>query len=84
MNFHFHFEIIRVVFQPDYPLIAKYCNMWRNYHDVATSWGAVSTIMHHYALSYDELAPHHAPGQWNDPDMVRNFLKLYYYSLGAL
>ncbi|CAH0598358.1 unnamed protein product [Chrysodeixis includens] len=56
--------------KPDYALIAKYCNMWRNYHDVQTSWEAMIGIVEHYRSSYGEMAPYHHPGQWNDPDML--------------
>ncbi|CAH1641844.1 unnamed protein product [Spodoptera littoralis] len=56
--------------QPDYKEIAQYCNLWRNYHDVQTSWEAVANIVRHYRSNYYELAPSHGPGHWNDPDML--------------
>ncbi|XP_063897321.1 alpha-N-acetylgalactosaminidase [Helicoverpa armigera] len=56
--------------KPNYTEISKYCNMWRNYHDVQTSWDAILGIIQHYRSRYKELAPHHGPGHWNDPDML--------------
>ncbi|CAH2098149.1 unnamed protein product [Euphydryas editha] len=56
--------------KPDYKSVAKYCNMWRNYHDVVTSWHAIKSIIIHYQMSYDEIHEYHGPGQWNDPDML--------------
>ncbi|KAJ8708282.1 hypothetical protein PYW07_010407 [Mythimna separata] len=55
---------------PNYSLISKYCNLWRNYHDVQTSWLSVAAIARFYGRRYRELAPHHGPGHWNDPDML--------------
>lgn len=55
---------------PDYEEVARYCNMWRNYHDVQTSWDAIANIVRHYRNHYHELAPFHGPGHWNDPDML--------------
>ncbi|XP_050669400.1 alpha-N-acetylgalactosaminidase-like [Leptidea sinapis] len=55
---------------PNYDVVSHNCNMWRNFHDVVTSWPAIRTIITHYKESYDQLSPYHAPGQWNDPDML--------------
>ncbi|CAK1547750.1 unnamed protein product [Leptosia nina] len=55
---------------PDYKTISRHCNMWRNYHDVVTSWQAIKTIITHYKSAYDQLSGHHGPGQWNDMDML--------------
>nr|XP_026491926.1 alpha-N-acetylgalactosaminidase-like [Vanessa tameamea] len=56
--------------KPDYRSVAKNCNMWRNYHDVVTSWHAIKSIITHYQVIYEELYEYHVPGQWNDPDML--------------
>lgn len=56
--------------KPDYPTISKHCNLWRNYHDVVTSWSAVKNIIQHYEDEYSGLEKYHGPGHWNDPDML--------------
>ncbi|CAH0714864.1 unnamed protein product, partial [Brenthis ino] len=56
--------------KPDYSVISRHCNMWRNYHDVVTSWPAIKAIIQHYQARYDEFYYHHGPGKWNDPDML--------------
>ncbi|CAH4029707.1 unnamed protein product [Pieris brassicae] len=55
---------------PDYATISRHCNMWRNYHDVVTSWDSIKDIIRHYQSSYDQLSPYHGPGHWNDMDML--------------
>ncbi|CAH2058289.1 unnamed protein product, partial [Iphiclides podalirius] len=54
----------------DYGKIAPYCNMWRNYHDVKTSWWAVRTIITYYQSHHSQYSKYHGPGQWYDPDML--------------
>lgn len=55
---------------PNYKLIAKYCNLWRNYDDIDDTFQSVYSITEWYASQQDELAAVHAPGAWNDPDML--------------
>ncbi|XP_022115515.2 alpha-N-acetylgalactosaminidase [Pieris rapae] len=55
---------------PDYATISHHCNMWRNYHDVVTSWDSIKDIIRHYQSSYNQLSPYHGPGHWNDMDML--------------
>ncbi|XP_045506896.1 alpha-N-acetylgalactosaminidase-like isoform X2 [Colias croceus] len=62
---------------PDYKTISRHCNMWRNYHDVVTSWNAIKPIINHYKSRYYELSPFHKPGQWNDMDMLENSITLW-------
>ncbi|XP_052758079.1 uncharacterized protein LOC113513446 [Galleria mellonella] len=54
----------------DYDSVARYCNLWRNYHDVVLSWSAVKAIIDHYEKEYPILEQYHGPGHWNDPDML--------------
>eukprot|EP00795_Rhopilema_esculentum_P006422 gene6422-11864_t len=54
----------------DYELIAKYCNIWRNYDDIQDSWKSVFNIMNHYGKIQDTLIPAAGPGHFNDPDML--------------
>eukprot|EP00095_Tigriopus_kingsejongensis_P002201 maker-scaffold2190_size19107-snap-gene-0.6 protein:Tk02201 transcript:maker-scaffold2190_size19107-snap-gene-0.6-mRNA-1 annotation:"Alpha-N-acetylgalactosaminidase" len=55
---------------PDYPRIAEYCNLWRNYGDIQDSWTDVLDIVDHYGDQQDVFAQFAGPGQWNDPDML--------------
>ncbi|KOB79090.1 putative Alpha-N-acetylgalactosaminidase [Operophtera brumata] len=58
---------------PDFNVISQHCNMWRNYHDVKSSWESVKDIMRHFESEYGTLHKYHGPGHWNDPDMVRYY-----------
>ena len=55
---------------PNYELIAKYCNLWRNYDDIDDTFDSVYTITEWFASQQDNLSAIHGPGQWNDPDML--------------
>jgi len=54
----------------DYQLIAKYCNIWRNYNDIQDSWSSVINIINHYGEIQDTLIAAAGPGHFNDPDML--------------
>ena len=41
-------------------------NLWRTTGDISDSWESMTRI----GFSQDALAPHAAPGHWNDPDML--------------
>ncbi|KRX23666.1 Alpha-N-acetylgalactosaminidase, partial [Trichinella nelsoni] len=56
--------------KPPYPLIAKHCNMWRNYQDVQMNWNSIMQIIDFYEANQDLLANFHKRGQWNDADML--------------
>lgn len=56
--------------QPNYTLIAKYCNLWRNYDDIDDTFDSVYSITEWYASKQDNLASVHGPGSFNDPDML--------------
>ncbi|KRY21845.1 Alpha-N-acetylgalactosaminidase, partial [Trichinella patagoniensis] len=56
--------------KPPYPLIAKHCNMWRNYQDVQMNWNSIMQIIDFYEANQDSLADFHKRGQWNDADML--------------
>ncbi|ELU14039.1 hypothetical protein CAPTEDRAFT_154474 [Capitella teleta] len=55
---------------PEYPLIAKYCNVWRNYGDIQDSWDSVSSIITFYGDDKGNFSDVAAPGSFNDPDML--------------
>eukprot|EP00112_Aurelia_sp_Birch-Aquarium-sp1_P021005 Seg5548.1 transcript_id=Seg5548.1/GoldUCD/mRNA.D3Y31 product=alpha-N-acetylgalactosaminidase protein_id=Seg5548.1/GoldUCD/D3Y31 len=54
----------------DYKLIAKHCNIWRNYNDIQDSWKSVFDIINHYGKIQDTILPVVGPGNFNDPDML--------------
>ena len=54
----------------NYPLIAEYCNIWRNYADISDSWGAVKAIIQFYGKDDQNFSAVSAPGSFNDPDMI--------------
>lgn len=54
----------------NYELIAKHCNLWRNFDDIEFSWQSVLTIVDYYAANQETFAKVQGPGQWFDPDMV--------------
>ena len=54
--------------KPDYRVVAKYCNLWRNYNDIQDSWDSVLSIIDYYAENQDALIAAAGPGNWNDPD----------------
>lgn len=60
----------QVGIKPNYKEIAKYCNIWRNVHDIDDSWQNVLSVVDYYAKNQDELVAAAGPGRWNDPDMV--------------
>ena len=70
---HQHLKKIFTVYflQPNYAMIAKNCNLWRNYRDISDSWDSVLDIINHYGEHQGEFQPFAGPGNWNDPDMVR-------------
>ena len=59
---------------PNYPLIQKTCNLWRNYGDIQDTFGDVLDIVDHYGDHEDDFAQFAGPGNWNDPDMVWNLI----------
>lgn len=55
---------------PNYPLIQKSCNLWRNYGDIQDTFADVLDIVDHYGDHEAEFADFAGPGNWNDPDML--------------
>jgi hypothetical protein len=53
-----------------YPTIQKYCNLWRNWDDIADSWDSVQSIIDYWGDHGPVLKQYAAPGSWNDPDML--------------
>ncbi|KAL6740959.1 hypothetical protein Aduo_014262 [Ancylostoma duodenale] len=54
----------------DYNLIAKSCNLWRNFDDINSSWKSILSIIDYYDHNQDKHIPTHGPGHWHDPDML--------------
>lgn len=59
------------IFQPNYELIKKHCNLWRFADDIRDSFDSVGKTMYNYYKQQNNLTKHAGPGHWNDPDMVR-------------
>ncbi|CAL1543439.1 unnamed protein product [Lymnaea stagnalis] len=55
---------------PDYPRIAKYCNIWRNFDDIDDSWDSVKSIIKYYGDNHGNFSLVAGPGNFNDPDMI--------------
>ncbi|KAI6198601.1 Alpha-galactosidase [Aphelenchoides besseyi] len=51
----------------NYTAIAKTCNLFRNFNDVANSFDSVLSIIAYYIKNQDEYVKFHGPGQWFDP-----------------
>ena len=56
--------------QPNYPAVAKACNMARNHGDMQDSWSSVANAVEFYGQDTGSFAEEAAPGYFNDPDMV--------------
>ncbi|XP_061899518.1 alpha-N-acetylgalactosaminidase [Entelurus aequoreus] len=54
----------------DYSLLAKICNLWRNYGDIQDSWESVLNIVDWFFENQEVLIAVAGPGRWNDPDML--------------
>ncbi|XP_051493009.1 alpha-N-acetylgalactosaminidase [Apus apus] len=54
----------------NYTILAKFCNLWRNYEDIQDSWDSVLSIVDWFSEHQDVLQPVAGPGHWNDPDML--------------
>lgn len=55
---------------PNYSLIAKHCNIWRNYADITDSWDSVKGIIKYYGDNKYNFSSVAGPGNFNDPDMI--------------
>ncbi|XP_051908061.1 alpha-N-acetylgalactosaminidase [Hippocampus zosterae] len=56
--------------QVNYSLLAKICNLWRNYNDIQDSWDSVLKIVDWFFDNQEVLIAAAGPGRWNDPDML--------------
>lgn len=55
---------------PQYDLIAKFCNAWRNYDDIQDAWASIKNIINWYSKHWIEIQPFHGPGHFSDADMI--------------
>ncbi|CAG5121899.1 unnamed protein product [Candidula unifasciata] len=60
----------RAGINPNYNLIAKYCNIWRNYNDISDTWVSVLNIIEFYGDNKGNFAQVSGPGAFNDPDQI--------------
>ncbi|EDV27039.1 uncharacterized protein TRIADDRAFT_23253 [Trichoplax adhaerens] len=54
----------------NYTIIAKACNLWRNYGDIQDSWDSILSIVDFYGNNNKVLSAAQGPGHWNDPDQL--------------
>ncbi|XP_061609779.1 alpha-N-acetylgalactosaminidase [Phyllopteryx taeniolatus] len=54
----------------NYGLLAKICNLWRNYGDIQDSWESMLNIVDWFFENQEVLIAAAGPGRWNDPDML--------------
>ncbi|KAK7097799.1 hypothetical protein V1264_004724 [Littorina saxatilis] len=66
--------------KPDYALIRKTCNLWRNGHDIGDTWKSVSSVIDFYGDNDQNFSAYTGPGGWADPDelVVGDFGLSYY------
>ncbi|EAT43367.1 AAEL005188-PA [Aedes aegypti] len=55
---------------PDYEILKKTCNMWRNWGDIDDSHSSVESITRYFSDNQARIQPHSGPGHWNDPDTL--------------
>ncbi|XP_065074857.1 alpha-N-acetylgalactosaminidase-like [Ochlerotatus camptorhynchus] len=55
---------------PDYEILKKTCNMWRNWGDIEDSHSSVESITRYFSDNQQRIQPHCGPGHWNDPDTL--------------
>ena len=56
--------------QPNQPLIAETCNMFRQKTDIIDSWDSVIHMIDYFGNDSDHFGHVAGPGAWNDPDQV--------------
>ncbi|KAL5280877.1 hypothetical protein ACFFRR_004718 [Megaselia abdita] len=55
---------------PNYELMIKHCNLWRNWDDIQDSYDSLKKIMDYFSRNQERIQPQAGPGHWNDPDML--------------
>lgn len=55
---------------PDYEILTKTCNLWRNYKDIDDSWESVLFIADYFSENQERLIPYAGNHHWNDPDTL--------------
>ncbi|GFS42086.1 alpha-N-acetylgalactosaminidase, partial [Trichonephila inaurata madagascariensis] len=56
--------------EPNYQLVSRHCNLWRNFHDIQDSWESIVAIIDFFGDNQEVLTAHVGPGRWSDPDML--------------
>ncbi|CAG9798318.1 unnamed protein product [Chironomus riparius] len=71
---------------PDYEVLKKTCNLWRNWKDIEDSYESMLFTADYFAEHADRVSPHAGPGHWNDPDtlLLGNFGLTYEQSKAQL
>lgn len=58
----------------DYSPLPEFCNLWRNYGDITSTWPVVLAVINKWGNT-PEWAKYAGPGHWNDPDQLMIGLK---------
>ena len=66
-------------FQPDYEVLKKTCNLWRNWVDIEDSYESVNLIGDYFIQNQDRLIPHAGPGHWHDPGKMFKVVLIFFY-----
>jgi hypothetical protein len=53
----------------DYSQLPPYCNMWRNWNDIACNWVSLCRVIDKFG-NMTTWAQWAGPGHWNDPDQL--------------
>ncbi|CAI4222831.1 unnamed protein product [Auanema sp. JU1783] len=54
----------------NYTVIGEFCNLWRNFDDINSSWKSIQSIINYYDANQDKHIPAQGPGKFHDPDML--------------
>ncbi|KAF3840256.1 hypothetical protein F7725_018973 [Dissostichus mawsoni] len=65
----------------NYTFLGDICHLWRNYYDIQDSWDSVLSIVEWFSNNQDDLQPAAGPGRWNDPDMEKSHVEVYWRPL---
>lgn len=68
------------IYQVNYKLVSKSCNLWRNYEDIQESYNSLFNVLDNFIAKQEIWTKYAGPGHWNDPDMVSYILIILIYS----
>ena len=59
-----------LLFQSNYSLVRKACNIWRNFWDISDNWNSIQGYITFYGKNNELFQKYTGPGGFFDPDMV--------------